>query len=273
MARLARSWRRRGSSVGFVPTMGALHDGHAALIRRSARENARTIVSIFVNPLQFGPKEDFTRYPRVLAQDLRVCRGLGTDAVYHPRAAGLYPEGFSTFVEVGGLSGTLCGEFRPGHFRGVATVVLKLINTVRPTRAYFGEKDFQQLAVIRRMISDLDLDCRIVGCPTVREADGLALSSRNRYLSAAQRARAPELHAALAWGAGELRGGRRAPYVLAGVRRRIRAMNDVATDYVRLVDASSLRDSPTASAGPRRLLAAIRLGATRLIDNVRVPGT
>ncbi|MDE2291790.1 MAG: pantoate--beta-alanine ligase, partial [Elusimicrobia bacterium] len=182
VSRLSASWRRRGERVGFVPTMGALHSGHLSLIRRARRENARVVVSIFVNPTQFGPKEDLRRYPRPFRRDAALCRTAGADALYHPSPAGMYPPGFATFAEVAGLSEVLCGASRPGHFRGVATVVLKLLNQVRPDRLYLGEKDFQQLTLLRRLVRDLDLPVSVVGCRLVREPDGLALSSRNAYL-------------------------------------------------------------------------------------------
>ncbi|MEK7743117.1 MAG: pantoate--beta-alanine ligase, partial [Elusimicrobiota bacterium] len=175
MARLSESWRRKGLSVGFVPTLGALHEGHLSLLSRARRENRIAAASVFVNPLQFGPKEDFTRYPRPFARDGALCRKAGADVLYHPSAADMYPPGFCTRVSVEGLSDLLCGEFRPGHFQGVATVVLKLLEAVGPSRLYLGEKDFQQLTLLRRMVLDLGLPVEVVGCPTVRENDGLAL--------------------------------------------------------------------------------------------------
>ncbi len=197
LARLVAGWRARGLSVGFVPTMGALHDGHAALVRRAARECDRVVVSVFVNPLQFGPNEDYGRYPRALPADRRLVAAAGAAAVYAPTSEEMYPKGFRTHVEVEGLSALYCGAYRPGHFRGVATVVLKLFNQVRPDRAYFGEKDFQQVVLLERMTRDLDVPVQIVRVPTVREADGLARSSRNAYLSREERAAAPALRAAV----------------------------------------------------------------------------
>lgn len=270
MAALAGSWRKAGSSIGFVPTMGALHRGHAALIERARRENNRVVVSVFVNPAQFSPTEDYGRYPRAFTADKQLCAACGADVVYHPSVKEVYPDGFSTFVEVGPLGRLLDGKFRPGHFRGVATVVLKLFETVRPTRAYFGEKDYQQLAIIKRMSQDLDLQTLVVGCPTVREADGLALSSRNAYLSTAERAKAPRIHEALLLGerlAARASSGRK---VEACVRRRIlRTLPGARIDYVRLVDAETLEAVGLPKAR-LRLLAAVRLGKTRLIDNIPV---
>ncbi|MDE2491451.1 MAG: pantoate--beta-alanine ligase, partial [Elusimicrobia bacterium] len=205
LARAVLAWRARGLSVGFVPTMGALHRGHGELIRRAASENDRVVVSVFVNPLQFGPGEDYGRYPRALPADRRLSAAAGADLVYAPSAAEMYPDGFRTHVEVEGLGGLYCGKYRPGHFRGVATVVLKLLNQVRPDRAYFGEKDFQQLGILRRLARDLDVPAALVGVPIVREEDGLALSSRNVYLSRAERDAAPALRAALLAGRAESR--------------------------------------------------------------------
>lgn len=266
MQSLARRWQRRGLSIGFVPTMGALHEGHASLIRRARRETDRIVVSIFVNPLQFGPKEDFRRYPRTLDEDRVLCRREGVHAIYLPDAAAMYPKEFKTSVEVRGLSELLCGKFRPGHFKGVATVVLKLLEAVRPDKAYFGEKDFQQLAILRRMAEDLNLPARVVGCPTAREKDGLAMSSRNRHLSPAERSQASLLHASLAGAAGRAR----APEELvARARRGILRIPKVKIDYVALVDGQTLEPAKSLR-GSLRLLAAIRMGKTRLIDNVPI---
>ncbi len=271
MASLAESWNLRGQSIGFVPTMGALHPGHSSLIRRARRENKRVVVSVFVNPKQFGPGEDFARYPRPFAADQRLCSALGTDALYHPAAREVYPEGFATRVEVGGLSEILCGRLRPGHFRGVATVVLKLLETVKPGRAYFGEKDYQQLAIVKRMVRDLVLRTTIVPCPTVREQDGLALSSRNQYLSPSERKAAPGLYRALRTGARLAREGLSPRGLLAAARREILRIPRVKIDYVSLVEAESLDEAEALGRGRRlRLLAAIRLGRTRLIDNIPV---
>jgi pantoate--beta-alanine ligase len=269
MASLTEVWKRQGRSVGFVPTMGALHEGHASLIRRARRENRRVVVSVFVNPAQFGPKEDFTRYPRPFAADRRLCAALKVDAIYHPTVNEVYPEGFRTVVEVAGLSDLLCGAFRPGHFKGVATVVLKLFETARPARAYFGEKDFQQLQIIRRMTQDLGLKVKIVGCPTVRGKDGLALSSRNQYLSPFERAIAPKLNAALKMGARLARRKVSAGQLAKAVRLEIMKIPEAVIDYVSLVDPETLEDAK-ALKGRLRLLAAVRIGKTRLIDNIPV---
>ena len=269
MSRLAAGWRRAGLSIGFVPTMGALHAGHGSLIRRARRREDRVVVSIFVNPAQFGPNEDYGRYPRTWRPDLALCRAEDVDAVYHPDAEAMYPEGLRTEVEVKGLSDLLCGKSRPGHFKGVATVVLKLLAAVRPDRAYFGEKDYQQLVILKAMARDLDLPWGIVGCPILRESDGLALSSRNRYLTAEQRQASPAIWAALREGARAARGARTPSEVVKTAARRIQAIPGARIDYVSLVDARTLAPAKRLK-GRLRLLAAVRLGATRLIDNVPV---
>ncbi len=265
LSRLTAGWRRRGCDVGFVPTMGALHAGHASLIRRARRDNRRVVVSIFVNPKQFGPKEDFGRSPRALRADRKLCGDLGVDAIYSPDARKVYPEGFSTSVRVTGLTDGLCGRRRPGHFEGVTTIVAQLFSTVGPCRAYFGEKDYQQLVVIRRMAEDLRMPVSVVGCPTVRDSDGLALSSRNRFLGPRDRARAARFSAALRWGA---RAKAPSPArLLAGVRSRLRAIPSLSIDYVELVDPRTLRPAARIRRA-MRLAAAVRLGRTRLIDNL-----
>ncbi len=264
LAALTTGWRRRNKSVGFVPTMGALHAGHASLIRRARRENDKVVVSVFVNPKQFGPREDLGSYPRTLAGDRRLCKALGVDVLYHPSAAEIYPAGFATKVSVGGLSTRLCGKFRPVHFDGVTTVVAKLFETVGASRAYFGEKDFQQLVIIRKMAADLGMPVRIIGCATIRESDGLALSSRNRYLNPRERVSAALFPQALRWGA---RSKVSHPStLLAGIRSRIKKIPRVRIDYVELVDPVSLEPARRVRRG-LRLVAAIHVGSTRLIDN------
>lgn len=267
--RLSSLWRKKGLRVGFVPTMGALHEGHASLIRRARRDNDRVVVSIFVNPTQFAPSEDFKRYPRTFAADRRLCAQAGADAIYHPSASAVYPAGHRTVVSVEGLSSRLCGAFRPGHFQGVATVVLKLLETLRPFRAYFGEKDYQQLVIIKTLARDLSLECAIIGCPTVREKDGLALSSRNRYLDSKQRAWSSRLSAGLRLGAAAVRAGAAPRRAEAVARREILKIPGVRIDYVSLVEAATLEPAKRCL-GSLRLLAAVRLGRTRLIDNVAV---
>lgn len=234
--------------------MGALHPGHAELVERAARENDKIIVSVFVNPLQFGPNEDFGRYPRALPADRKLVAAAGADAVYAPSAAEMYPKGFHTHVEVEGLSDLYCGKYRPGHFRGVATVVLKLFNQVRADRAYFGEKDWQQVRVLEDMIRDLDVEVALVRVPIVREADGLAMSSRNAYLSPAERRAAPALRRALEAGRKEARRRNSRPETVAASVRRALAGSGLKVQYASILDG--------------RLLAAAYLGRTRLIDNI-----
>jgi pantoate--beta-alanine ligase len=259
--------RARGERIAFVPTMGALHEGHVTLLREARKHGQRVALSIFVNPTQFGPNEDLARYPRDLAGDLRKAGGAGTDVAFVPEAGDVYPTGFQTTVEVGELARGLCGPFRPGHFAGVATVVCKLFNVVRPDVALFGEKDYQQLAIVRRMVTDLDMGIEIVGVPTVREADGLAMSSRNAYLSPAERARALSLSRALFAARDTVAAGARDG---AAVVARARAALDVdRVDYVELVDAETLR-TVTEIDRPAVLAVAAFVGRTRLIDNVRV---
>lgn len=270
LSQLSAQWRRRGWTVGFVPTMGALHEGHRSLIQRARRENDRIIVSIFVNPLQFGPSEDYNRYPRPFYQDRRLCEATWVDALYRPSPEDMYPQGFGTTVEVQGLGDRLDGEFRPGHFKGVTTVVLKLLEHAGPDKAYFGEKDYQQLTIIQKMVHDLSLGVQVIPCPTVRERDGLALSSRNAYLSPAERAQAPRLYEGLAAGVDAAKRAKAKPQdVLRAAKRAIQKIAKVSIDYVRLVDASTLEDAERLK-GKLRLLAAVRVGRTRLIDNVAV---
>ncbi len=265
--------RAAGLSLGLVPTMGALHAGHRRLIQRSRAECDRTVVSIFVNPTQFGPGEDFDRYPRPLAADLAVCAELGVDLAYVPTDATMYPEGFATRVNLGGaLAETLEGAHRPGHFDGVATVVTKLLITARPDRAYFGHKDAQQCAVVRRLAADLDTGTEIVVCPTVRDVDGLALSSRNARLDPAERRQALAIPAALAAADDAFRLGERdAEAIRDLVLRRLAESPGLAVDYVAVVDAETFLPATNMHVRCEILIAA-RMGQTRLID-VLTPGT
>jgi pantoate--beta-alanine ligase len=263
----AATWRRAGETIALVPTMGALHEGHLALAHAAAGAARRVVMSIFVNPTQFAPHEDFARYPRTLEADLAKLATAPVDLVYAPAAAEMYPDGFATRIVPAGPAEGLESVTRPHFFAGVATIVAKLLLQVAPDVALFGEKDFQQLRVIERMVRDLDIPVRIAGVPIVREPDGLALSSRNAYLTPSERAAAPALHAALAAAAAALAGGGDADRALAGARQRITEAG-FAVDYVELRDAQGL--GPALAGRPRRLLAAAKLGATRLIDNVPV---
>lgn len=259
-------WTGAGESVGLVPTMGALHDGHLALVRRAKAGCRRAVATIFVNPTQFGPNEDFAAYPRDEARDRALLGTAGCDLLFAPPTEEVYPDGFSTAVSVKGLTRHLCGPFRPGHFTGVATVVTKLLLMAQPARAYFGEKDFQQLQVIRRLARDLDIPVEIVGVPTVREADGLALSSRNRYMTPAERQVASALPRLMQDLVAHLAAGSDAEAALAEGRVRLEAAGFDRVDYLELADEATL--TPTAKpAGPARLFVAAWIGRTRLIDN------
>jgi pantoate--beta-alanine ligase len=266
MTALAEGWRGEGRSVGLVATMGALHRGHAALMERARAECERVVLSVFVNPRQFGPGEDLSRYPRALEADLALAREAGVDVAFTPDGKEVYPEGFATAVQVGALGDVLCGAARPGHFDGVATVVTRLFGLTRPTRAYFGHKDYQQCVIVRRVAADLALGVEIVVCPTVREADGLALSSRNAYLTPADRERARAVPEALRAGAERFAAGDTDPEpVLAAVRAVLEGGAD-RIDYVEAVDPDTL--APVTRLAPGTvLLVAAHVGAARLIDN------
>ena len=267
-----RHWRNAISgSVGFVPTMGYLHEGHLELVRRSVRENLCTVASIFVNPAQFGPNEDYERYPRDEVRDLQLLREAGVSAVYLPSAGEVYPDGYQTYVEVEQVTQRLEGASRPGHFRGVATVVLKLLNTVQPQRAYFGRKDAQQLRVVQRMVRDLDLNCEIVPCDIVREADGLAMSSRNVYLTPEQRAAAPVIRRALLRARDAYLAGERDPNALRTlVQRELAAEPLGQVEYISLADDITLEELESAIRGPALLSTVVRFGPTRLLDNLEL---
>jgi pantoate--beta-alanine ligase len=263
------SWRARRERVGLVPTMGAIHDGHLALVRAARAQGERVVASLFVNPKQFGPSEDFAAYPRDEVADLAAFHKAGVDLVFSPTVAEMYPPGFATTVQVGGVSEGLDSDHRPGHFTGVATVVAKLLLQSLPDAAYFGEKDYQQLMVVRRLARDLAIPVRIEGVATVREADGLALSSRNVYLSPEERRIAPRLHRVLSDTATAIDEDPDA--VAAALERGIAQLRagGFALDYLELRDASDLTPM-TRLTGPARLLAAAHLGRTRLIDNIPV---
>lgn len=263
------AFRAEGARIALVPTMGALHAGHMALVEAAKRPGTKVVASIFVNPKQFGANEDLGRYPRKELADTRMLTEAGCDLLWMPPVEAMYPQGFATNVSVAGVSEGLDGAARPGHFDGVATVVAKLFNQVTPDIAYFGEKDFQQLAVIRRMVADLDLAVEIAGVPTQRDDDGLALSSRNVYLDDAQRAKAVALPRALGVAARAIEKGGDPEAALAAARDTLTAAGfDI--DYVTLVDTETLAEHPD-PARERRLLAAARMGATRLIDNIAIP--
>lgn len=261
------SLRQAGRRIGFVPTMGCLHAGHMALVREARRNADTVVVSIFVNPAQFGPAEDFNRYPRVFESDAALCAEAGVDFIFHPETAEMYRPGFSVWVEETELARGLCGARRPGHFRGVATVVAKLFNIVRPDVAVFGQKDYQQARIIIRMVEELDFPIRIIIHPTVREADGLALSSRNRYLAPRERQDALCLSRALRRASALFAAGERdAARLRAAVAAELAATPSAAVEYIEIVDAENL--APVAAIARDAVVAlAVRIGATRLIDN------
>lgn len=262
MRDIARGWHVDGCSIGLVPTMGALHAGHMSLVDRARRENDKVIVSVFVNPIQFGAGEDLARYPRSPEHDMSLLRAAGVDAIYKPSVADMYPPGASTRVTVHGVSDTLEGAVRPGHFEGVATVVVKLLSATSADRAYFGQKDAQQMAVVKRLVSDLDIGAEVRVCPTVREADGLALSSRNSYLDAAQRQAAVCLSRALRLAAEAYVRGEHNPQRLTAIlRKSIEAEPLAELEYADVVDPATF-STPGSLA-----VVAVRIGKTRLIDN------
>jgi pantoate--beta-alanine ligase len=267
IAEMKKARQKLGEPVGFVPTMGYLHEGHIALVRRAKEENESAVVSIFVNPTQFGPKEDFKSYPRDMERDLKMLKPL-TDIVFMPSDKEMYPENYDTWVTPGDIATRLEGAVRPGHFRGVDTVVAKLFNIVRPDRAYFGQKDAQQLAIIKRMADDLNMPLEVIACPTVREADGLAMSSRNAYLNEKQRQAATVLYKALTlasemWGEGEKEAGT--------IRRRMTELIEEepqgAIDYISVADPATLKEMHRIKA-PALVSLAVKFGKTRLIDNI-----
>jgi len=268
MQSCADTFRRAGKTIGLVPTMGFLHEGHVSLMRRARQECDIVVVSIFVNPTQFGPNEDLDRYPRDEAGDRAKCEAAGVDVLFMPAAAGMYPHTPSVFVAVEGISDVLEGAIRPGHFRGVATVVAKLFNIVKPHMAFFGQKDYQQCAVIRRMVNGLNMDVDVVVLPTVREPDGLAMSSRNSYLSADDRRKAAVIHRALSAAEQLARAGGKEPEKLKNnMLAVLREVPGIEIDYVEVADNETL--APIVSAQDSMvLLVAVRLGHTRLIDNL-----
>jgi pantoate--beta-alanine ligase len=270
MKEYARGARGEGRVIGLVPTMGALHEGHTALVRRARQECSRVIASVFVNPKQFGPKEDYQKYPRDLEKDAAKLAAVGVDVLFAPETADVYPDGFRTYVNVEGISERLEGRSRPGHFRGVSTVVLKLFEIVQPHFAYFGRKDAQQVRIISEMSRDLNLDAEIVVCPIVREADGLALSSRNAYLSAEERKAATVLHRALVAARNELSAGARDALQVQDVMRRIIEAEPLARmDYAEFVSADTF-EPVVRVARPSYAVLAVFVGKTRLIDNLLI---
>ena len=262
-----KEWKAQGLSVGFVPTMGYLHEGHESLINKAAKNNDKVVVSIFVNPMQFGPTEDLDKYPRDLERDSKLCERAGANLIFHPEKEEMYFDDFSSYVDINGLSNELCGKSRPVHFRGVCTVVTKLFNIVNPDRAYFGEKDAQQLAIIRRFVRDLNIDVEIIGCPIIREEDGLAKSSRNTYLSREERQAALILSQSLNLAKDAIASGERnCKTVIELISKNIEKEPLAKIDYVEVVDSLSME--PVERIEKSVLIAiAVYIGKTRLIDN------
>ena len=263
-----KAWKREGETIGFVPTMGYLHEGHGSLITKARENNGKVVVSIFVNPMQFGPTEDLASYPRDLEKDAAFCESLGADLIFHPEPEEMYHEGFSSFVDMTVLTEELCGLSRPVHFRGVCTVVCKLFHIVNPDRAYFGQKDAQQLAVIKHMVDDLSMDIEIVGCPIVREEDGLAKSSRNTYLSDEERKAALVLSQSIKRAEQLYAGGERdAKKIIESMSKLINMEPLAKIDYVKIVDALTMQQVAQIEK-PALCAIAVYIGKTRLIDNV-----
>lgn len=267
-----RSWRKEGLSVGLVPTMGFLHEGHKSLIDKAVEENDKVVVSVFVNPTQFGPNEDFESYPRDMEKDAALCEGAGAALIFHPEPSDMYLDGYSTFVDMDTLTKGLCGKTRPTHFRGVCTVVSKLFNIVCPDKAYFGQKDAQQLAVIKHMVRDLNFGLEIVGCPIIREDDGLAKSSRNTYLNSDERKAATVLNKALTAGKEAVLAGEKDASKVKGIITDIIEKEPLAKiDYVEIVDWNNLEETDCTE-GDILTAIAVYIGKTRLIDNFIVEG-
>ena len=262
-----KEWKREGLTIGFVPTMGYLHEGHRSLMEAARKENDKVVVSIFVNPMQFGPTEDLESYPRDLQKDATLCEGVGVDLIFHPEPEEMYPEGFCSYVDMNGLTTELCGKSRPIHFRGVQTVVLKLFHIVTPDNAYFGQKDAQQLAVIKRMVKDLSVDITIHGCPIIREEDGLAKSSRNTYLNAQERQAALILSKSLREGKRLIAEGQKdADTIKKAITDYIQTEPMAKIDYVDVVDFDTITPIHTIL-GETLVAIAVYIGKTRLIDN------
>lgn len=265
---IIRSQKNQGKSIGFVPTMGYLHEGHLSLVKASKHDNDFTIMSIFVNPIQFGVNEDLDRYPRDLDGDSQKANSAGVDLIFAPSVAEMYPQGYNTFVEVSGITDKLCGKSRPGHFKGVTTVVAKLFNLVEPDKAYFGQKDAQQAAVIRKMVRELNMNIEIITCPIVRESDGLAMSSRNVYLNREERKAALVLSKSLYETEARVKEGERnGERLLQAIRQNITAEKMAEIDYVEMMDADTLEDVREIQ-GKVLVALAVRFGKTRLIDNI-----
>ncbi|MDD5428062.1 MAG: pantoate--beta-alanine ligase [Candidatus Omnitrophica bacterium] len=272
MSTLVKIFKKEGKSISLIPTMGYLHEGHLSLVRAARKHTDVVVMSIFVNPMQFGPKEDFEKYPRDLKRDEHLAASAGVDVIFHPSVSDMYPAGYSTYVEVCGLGDTLCGASRPGHFKGVTTVVAKLFQIVRPNIAYFGQKDAQQAIIIKKMTEDLNMGIEIKIMPIVREPDGLAMSSRNAYLSPAERKNAPALYESLKKAETLVRSGEKdAAKIIKATEDMIRVIPNAKIDYVSMVDPRNLKKIKTVT-GETLIALAVFIGKTRLIDNIIVKG-
>lgn len=270
MQRYSKEARGSGKAIAFVPTMGYLHEGHLSLLKEGRKRADLLVMSIFVNPTQFGPGEDYASYPRDMRRDMEMAEGVGVDVVFNPDVRDIYPEGFQTYVRVEEVTKNLCGLSRPGHFQGVATVVLKLFNIVRPHIAIFGEKDFQQLVMVKRMIKDLNMDIEIIGMPTVREGDGLAMSSRNSYLSPAERKAGQAIYRSLLRGKEVFdKGIIDVDKILGEVRKVVEGEPLIVVEYIKLCDMNTLQDINIVE-GEALLAIAVRVGKARLIDNIKL---
>jgi pantoate--beta-alanine ligase len=273
MRQLSRDWHAAGTKTAFVPTMGALHDGHLALVREAQKKAEHVVVSIFVNPTQFGPKEDFASYPRMLQADSDKLTSLGADVLFAPNTADMYPAGYETYVYNDKRSDILCGRFRPGHFQGVLTIVTKLFNIVQPDFALFGKKDYQQYTLLKKMAQDLCFPVEVIGCPTLRDPDGLAMSSRNLRLTPEERALAPEIHRAMQRVKEQLQGGEKKPQVLVeSFKKQLSQFPGFRLEYAEIRAAADLADFGETIDQPAVLLVAAHLGSVRLIDNLELSG-
>lgn len=267
MQKIAAALSKKGKSIGFVPTMGALHDGHISLIKKSVSKNDITVVSVFVNPIQFGPKEDFSKYPRPAAKDKNICKKNKVDFLFMPKADELYAADYSTYVEVENYSKVMCGVSRPVHFKGVATVVLKLFNIVMPDNAYFGLKDYQQYVIIKKMAYDLNIKTKINGCPIIREKSGLALSSRNSYLSPEYKEKASAIFKILSNAKKEFELNENINNIVRGIKKSLNAIKSAQIDYVEIRDAATL-DAAVQTTKSAVIAVAVRIQNVRLIDNI-----
>jgi pantoate--beta-alanine ligase len=268
--KLVKAAHRKGKKIGFVPTMGALHIGHISLIESAARKCDFVVVSIFVNPTQFGPSEDFKKYPRPIKKDLAICRKAGVDVVFAPAAGRMYPRENLSWVDVKKLTEPLCGKFRQGHFRGVTTVCAKLFNIVMPDVAYFGQKDAQQAIVVKRMVADLNMPLKIVVCPTIRQADGLAVSSRNQYLTGRQKKDAAYIYKALKKSKSLIKAGTtKSKTTISEMKKILHQVPSIKIEYISIVDAETLQDVEKLT-GKVLIAVAVKIGSTRLIDNILV---